>query len=128
MEITTVLTLDEILKGLKHYKRIAKQDLLRATETANPELFRSHAEARRSIYAELTATAEEGIAREVVGKALETYRKLPFVTGTPDDAYVDIKGQENALENFFLMVGLDPKTRREVRSQRPSLATLQASA
>jgi hypothetical protein len=128
MEITTVLTLDEILKGLKHYKRIAKQDLLRATETANPDLFRSHAEARRSIYAELTDVAEEGLAQAVITKALETYQNLPFVTGTPDDAYVDIKGQENALENFFLMVGLNPKTRREVRSQRPSLATLQASA
>jgi hypothetical protein len=102
--------------------------LLRATETANPDLFRSHAEARRSIYAELTDVAEEGLAQAVITKALETYQNLPFVTGTPDDAYVDIKGQENALENFFLMVGLNPKTRREVRSQRPSLATLQASA
>ncbi|MEM7734355.1 MAG: hypothetical protein AAF267_01075 [Deinococcota bacterium] len=128
MDATTVLTLDEILKGLKHYKRIAKQDLLRATETAHPDIFRSHAEARRSVYAQLTATAEDGIAKEVISKALEIYQKLPFVTGTPDDAYVDIKGQENALENFFLMIGLDPKTRREVRSQRPSLGTLQASA
>lgn len=127
MDVMTVLSLDEILKGLKHYKRIAKQDLLRAEETANPEMFRQHAEARREVYAELTSIAEQGVPQDVIARALEVYRQLPFVTGTPEDAHVAIKGKENALENFFLMVGLNPKTRREARSQRPSLATLQAS-
>ena len=37
-----------------------------------------------------------------------------------DDAHTEIKGRENALENFFLMIGLEPKIRREVRSRRPS--------
>jgi hypothetical protein len=127
MDATTVLSLDEILKGLKHYKRIAKQDLLRAEETANPEVFRQHAEARREVYAELTSIAEQGVPQEVIARALEVYRQLPFVTGTPEDEHVAIKGKENALENFFLMIGLNPKARREARSQRPSLATLQAS-
>jgi hypothetical protein len=47
---------------------------------------------------------------------------LPFVTGTAADEHPDVKGKENALENFFLMIGLEPKVRREVRSQRPSLS------
>ena len=127
MDATTVLSLDEILKGLKHYKRIAKQDLLRAEETANPELFRKHAEARREVYAELTGIAETGVPHEVIARAIEVYRQLPFVTGTPEDEHLVIKGKENALENFFLMIGLHPKMRREARSQRPSLTTLQAS-
>ena len=127
MDATTVLSLDEILKGLKHYKRIAKQDLLRAEETANPEMFRQHAEARREVYAELTNIAEQGVPQDVIARALEVYGQLPFVTGTPEDEHVAIKGKENALENFFLMIGLHPKMRREARSQRPSLTTLQAS-
>ena len=52
---------------------------------------------------------------------MSRYRNLPFVSETTDDEYTDIKGQENALENFFLMIGLESKVRKEVRSQRPSL-------
>jgi hypothetical protein len=32
-----------------------------------------------------------------------------------------VKGKENALENFFLMIGLDPKVRREARRERQPL-------
>ncbi len=57
----------------------------------------------------------------VVSQALELYQQLPFVTGTAEDAHPEIKGQENALENFFLMIGLDPKIRREARKARKPL-------
>lgn len=122
MEVRVVLSSDEIVRGLKHYRRIAKQDVLRAPETENPERFRCHAEARRSIYARLTEIAETQSPSAVVHEALECYKVLPFVSGTGEGEHVDIKGQENALENFFLMIGLEPKIRREVRSQRPKLS------
>ncbi len=122
MDVRVVLSSDEILRGLKHYRRIAKQDLLRADDTDEPERFRAHAEARRSIYAWLTEMAESDSPNDVVREALEHYRSLPFVTGTPDQEHVDIKAREKALENFFLMIGLEPKIRREVRSSRPKLA------
>jgi len=122
MDVRVVLSSDEIIRGLKHYRRIAKQDVLRADETANPEAFRAHAEARRSIYARLTEIAETQSPAVVVQEALECYKNLPFVTGTAEDEHTEIKGQENALENFFLMIGLEPKVRREVRSQRPKLS------
>ena len=112
---------EEILRGLKHYRRIAKQDLLRAPETPNPDAFTVHADSRREIYGTLADLAESGAAEDVVVKALELYRSLPFVSGTAEDAYPDIKGKENALENFFLMIGLDPKVRREARRDRKSL-------
>lgn len=121
MEVKVVLSSDDIIRGLKHYRRIAKQDVLRAPETANPELFRRHAEARRHIYAHLAELAETAPPSEVVAEALRCYQELPFVTGTAEDEHTDIKGQENALENFFLMIGLEPKVRREVRSLRPTL-------
>ncbi len=122
MDVKVVLSTDEILRGLKHYRRIAKQDLLRADQAEHPDAFRRHAEARREVYAQLTEVANDGTPEEVARAALELYKSLPFVTGTPASDHVDVKGRENALENFFLMIGLEPKVRREVRSQRPSLS------
>lgn len=121
MDVKVVLSSDEITRGLKHYRRIAKQDVLRAAETDDPDAFRRHAEARRSVYATLSDLAEVRSPSEVVTEALRLYRELPFVTGSDDRDHTEIKGRENALENFFLMIGLEPKVRREVRSQRPSL-------
>ncbi len=126
MDVKVVLSSDEILRGLKHYRRIAKQDLLRSTETDHPDASRTHAEARRAVYGELAELAEQASPEDVVRRALDAYRKLPFTTGTPDDAYNDIKGRENALENFFLMIGLEPKARREARNMRPPLEQLEA--
>jgi hypothetical protein len=112
---------EEILRGLKHYRRIAKQDLLRAPETPNPDAFTKHAESRREVYGALAELAEAGAAEDVVKKALDIYKALPFVSGTAEDAHPEIKGKENALENFFLMIGLDPKVRREARRERKPL-------
>jgi len=123
MDVKVVLSSEEIKRGLKHYRRIARQDLLRAEETDNPEAFKRHAEARRSVYAYLTEVAEQKAPDEVAIEALKAYEELPFVTGSDDDAHTEIKGRENALENFFLMIGLEPKIRREVRSRRPSSGT-----
>lgn len=122
MDVKVVLSSEEILRGLKHYRRIAKQDLLRCSETDDPDKFRRHAEARREIYAYLTSIAERKSPEDVVQEALKRYQDLPFVTGTSDNEHTEIKGQENALENFFLMIGIDKKVRREVRSQRPPLS------
>lgn len=123
MDVKVVLSSDEMIKGLKHYRRIAKQDVLRATETDSPDVFRTHAETRRDVYAQLTELAEKLSPSDVAKEALNYYQQLPFVNGTSDQEFVDIKAKENALENFFLMIGLEPKIRREVRSQRPSLSS-----
>ncbi len=124
MDARVVLSTDEIVKGLKHYRKIAKQDVLRADETEQPERFKLHAETRRDIYAVLSESAEHLGPEDALDTALETYKQLPFVTGTAEDEYIDIKAKEKALENFFLMIGLEPKLRRQARSQRPSLKNL----
>jgi len=122
MDVKVVLSSDEIIRGLKHYRRIAKQDVLRASETTDPEAFRRHAEARREVYAALSELAQNQTPSEVVEAALKQYQELPFVTGSEDPSHTELKGRENALENFFLMIGLEPKVRREVRRLRPSLS------
>ncbi len=126
MELNVALSTEEIIRGLKHYKRIARQDMLQAGELANPERATRHAESRREIYTHLAEIAEVEPSSEVVREALRLYQELPFVTGTPEDSYVDIKGRENALENFFLMINLEPRIRREVRSQRSRIQETQA--
>lgn len=123
MEVRVVLTSDEIVRGLKHYRRIAKQDVLRASETPDPDASRRHAEARRVVYADLAEIAERDGPQEVVRTALVRYEKLPFVTGSSAPEHVEIRAHENALENFFLMIGLEPKVRREARSRRPPMGT-----
>lgn len=115
------MTTEQLLQGLKHYRRIARQDMLRSSETPHPDAFLKHAESRREIYADLASYAEQHAPDEVITHALGLYEKLPFVTGTAEHEHPDTKGQENALENFFLLIGLDPKTRRESRSKRPKL-------
>jgi hypothetical protein len=121
MELQVVLSSDEIIRGLKHYRRIAKQDILRAPESANPATAQRHAEARREVYAALTETAEQTTPQAVVEAALGMYRALPFGNDSDDLEQVALRGRENALENFFLMVGLEPKLRREARNQRPTM-------
>ncbi len=119
--VKVVLSSEEILRGLKHYRRIAKQDVLRAPETPSPDAFLVHAEARREVYGELAEMAEKVAPEDVVDRALDMYKTLPFLNGTAEDAHADYKGKENALENFFLMIGLDPKVRREARRERKPL-------
>ena len=121
MEVNVVLSSEEILRGLKHYRRIARQDLVRASEMENPDSFRRHAEARRDVYAHLSDVAQDKGPQEAVREALRWYQELPFVSGVADGEHVELKGRENALENFFLLIGLQPKIRRQVRSQRPAL-------
>ncbi|TSA81099.1 hypothetical protein FNU79_15840 [Deinococcus detaillensis] len=124
----SLMTTEQLLQGLKHYRRIARQDLLRAAETPYPDAFRTHAEARRTLYGELEVYAAEHAPEDVIEYALSLYRVLPFATGTPENEYAEIKGRENGLENFFLMIALDPRTRRESRSQRPKLGAMLADA
>jgi hypothetical protein len=128
MGLEVVLSTDEIVRGLKHYRRIAKQDVLRAPETDEPDVAIRHAEARREVYATLSEIAEHGTPSDVVEAALAAYKALPFTSGSDAPEHVELRGRENALENFFLMVGLAPKVRRAARSARPSLTDLAARA
>jgi hypothetical protein len=115
------LSNDDIVRGLKHYRRIAKQDLLRAELSDDPEATILHAEARRDVYASLAEVASTGTPEEVALAALTEYAQLPFLHGASGAEHAKTKGRENALENVFLMIGLEPKVRREARKRRPPL-------
>lgn len=121
METFVSLSKQAVLNGLEHYRAIAKHDLLCAPNMSNPDTYRTHAEVRRQVYAELATNIEKQGIQHTVQLALERYERLPLVAGTPDHTCTAIKAEESALENFFLMIGLNNKTRREARSRRPTL-------
>ena len=54
---------EQLLQGLKHYRRIARQDLLRAARNALPRCLSPHAEARRALYGELEAVERRAAPR-----------------------------------------------------------------
>ena len=114
---------DVLLDGLKRYRRIAKQDLLATSLSTHPEAAQIHAEARRELYSELAERAQTSPSDAVILHALELYTALPFVSGCAPLEHPRIQGREQALENFFVMVGLEPKMRREARSKRTRLET-----
>jgi len=117
-----LMTTDQLLQGLKHYRRIARQDLLRAPETPHPDAFRQHAEARRALYALLEQHASEHGPQDAVDHAIAEYRTLPFTTGTAEHEHPELKGRENGLENFFLMIGLDPRPAAKPAAPAPNSA------
>ncbi|HLR45715.1 MAG TPA: hypothetical protein VK092_01035 [Deinococcales bacterium] len=118
LDLSMELNTDELIRALKHYRRIARQDILQAEASADGEHLLLHAESRREVYSHLADIADTKPATEVVREALRLYQELPFVTGTPEGSFTVEKGRENALENFFVMVNLPPRVRRTVRSTR----------
>src|SRR5690606_36431321 len=77
MQLIVVMSSEEIFRGLKHYQRIAKHYLLLASVTERPVVFRRHAEARRSVYADLSELALTMSPLAVVEVSLRAYRELP---------------------------------------------------
>jgi hypothetical protein len=119
-----LMTIGELIHGLKHYRRIAKQDLLVVGGTPTSEVFRLHAEARREIYGLLAERAKITSSDDVINYALELYESLPLVSGIPLEHQPHIHGQESALENFFVMVNLEKGRRRDSRKRRKRLELL----
>jgi hypothetical protein len=96
---------DELLRALKGFKGIAKQDLLLIEQTPEAEYRKTHAEARREIYAKLIDLVEGPGIDEACVFALSEYHKVPdFIEG--DDPA--ISGHIQALELFFKLIGITP--------------------
>lgn len=97
---------EDVLRGLKRSKRLAKQDLLFSSKTANPQFWTTHAEARRRVYDLLMETIErEGLdsAYQLAQRKLAALKQLP-----PDERSADasLGGEHDALSHFLGMLGL----------------------
>jgi hypothetical protein len=104
---------DDLLRALKGFKGIAKQDLLLIEQTPQMEYRKTHAEARREIYTKLIDLVECSGITEACVFAMAEYHKVPEFIDEDDPA---LNGHLQALELFFKLIGVTPdkfKTLRE---------------
>lgn len=95
---------EDVLKALKRFKRLAKQDILASERTPNPAFWREQAEVRRRVYDRLMEqVAAEGVAA-AYEMAREAYAELPLLRDgeSPSPA---VSGERQALELFFHIIG-----------------------
>lgn len=90
---------DDVLRGLKRCKRLAKQALLASGLTADPSFWTAQAEARRLTYDDLMAKIQEGGVERTYKNARQRYALLTD-SSTPEET-----GERQALEMFFTIVG-----------------------
>jgi hypothetical protein len=108
---------DDLLRALKGFKGIAKQDLLIQDLTPESEYRKTHAEARREIYTKLIDLVEEAGITETCVFALSEYNKIPESAKEENDPVNN--GHLQALELFFNIIGITSdrfKTLRESNS------------
>jgi len=96
------LTRDELISALKHYRSIAKQDILLAGDTPEMQPIKNHAEIRRQIYAELISATEQAGPDGALAQAKATYRELYTLAQAGENKEAEL----HALENFFILVGV----------------------
>jgi hypothetical protein len=103
---------ERVLKSLNAFKAMAKQALLAAGTTKDPEYWQRHAESRRQIYKDLITWVETDGVEAACSRALQEYRHaLQGKESLPEQA-----GRLEALESFLSLCGFDERTIKQ--SQR----------
>ncbi|MCK9222045.1 MAG: hypothetical protein PHV61_11770 [Limnochordia bacterium] len=93
---------EDVLRGLKKFKRLAKQDLLASSLTSDPEFWNEQAQARREMYDKLMLWIQEQGVDEAYRIARKEEASLPLVNSK--DAAV--LGKQQALNMFFTILGV----------------------
>ncbi len=96
------LTRDELISALKHYRSIAKQDILLAGDAPDMQPLKHRAATRRRIYADLITTTEQVGPDGALAQAKTAYRELQALAQAGEDKEAEL----HALENFFILVGI----------------------
>ncbi|MGE5553145.1 MAG: hypothetical protein ACM3XZ_04395 [Betaproteobacteria bacterium] len=99
---------DDVLRGLKRCKRLAKQALLASGLTADPSFWTAQAEARRLTYDELMASIQDNGIEPTYQTARVRYQELSSPSSPTES------GERQALEMFFTILGVRPETRSVV--------------
>ncbi len=106
-----VVAKEDVLRGLKKFKRLAKQDLLISRFTPEPHFWEKQAEGRRNTYDRLTKLIFDHGVDHAYKSALKLYVDLPFsFENKIEDA--EVIGMKQALEMFFTIVGMQPPLKK----------------
>jgi hypothetical protein len=96
---------EDLVRALKKFKSLAKQDLLASELTNDPIFWRTHAEARRKEYSRLIDLIEiSGVEKACV------YASTSFKQYTANNTAEnpELAGSLQALELFFRIAGMSP--------------------
>lgn len=107
---------DDVLRGLKKFRRLAKQDLLASGHTSKPAYWRAQAEARRRIYGELIDSVTQRGVDAACEEAIQAYAALPLFRDEDQDPVTH--GAEQAYELFFRLIGMEEKELVRLRNGR----------
>jgi hypothetical protein len=107
---------EDILRGLESFRAIAKQDLLAAQLTENPDFWAKQASSRRNTYDRLILTINNEGVEGAVFMAKQWYTQLPMLHDKPESGYPEDRGAKQALEIFFRACGVEKKDFRDTAS------------
>ncbi len=108
-----VVAKEDVLTGLKKFKRLAKQDLLVSKFTDDPEFWVKQAEARRNAYTNLMDLVYDHGVDHAYQYAIKKYVDLPFVFANKESEAHTI-GTSQAFEMFFTILGVQPPAKKEI--------------
>ena len=94
---------EDLVRALKKFKSLAKQDLLTSELTNNPCFWRTHAEARRKEYTRLIHLIENSGVEKACVYAFKTYEAYGLNVAVQS---AEMAGSRQALELFFGITGL----------------------
>ncbi|NLC54103.1 MAG: hypothetical protein GX770_09090 [Firmicutes bacterium] len=97
---------EDLVRALKRFKSLAKQDLLASERTNDPNFWRTHAEARRKEYTRLIHLVENSGVEEACVYALKSYKSNRLTNAQERNPEQD--GARQALELFFEIIGSSP--------------------
>lgn len=117
---------EDVLRGLKKFKRLAKQDLLASSLTSNPDFWSVQAEKRRSTYSWLMDLVEEHGVDHAYHCAIKQYAGLPILFGNP--SLPEATGSKQALEMFFTIIGIAPSLYEKIPNSYKQAGEVVASA
>jgi len=112
------LNAEDVIRGLKRLKSLAKQDILVSSRAPDPELWLRTATARKEKYEALITLVEEHGVERAYQIALEDYASLVASAPDSDGSLSYAKGEEQALEIFFRTLGQNGDALQYARSNR----------
>lgn len=114
---------DDLVRALKSFKGLAKQDLLAGGTSLQAEYRKTHATARREIYAKLIELVESSGIQNACVFAYQEYRNLMADGVLPTDDPTS-SGHFQALEMFFNVLGVSTDKLRSCVNQNYDLDQL----
>ncbi len=112
------LNAEDVIRGLKRLKSLAKQDILISSRAPDPELWLTTATARKEKYEALITLVEEHGVERAYQIALDDYVSLAASKPDNDGVVPYAKGEEQALEIFFRTLGFNGDILQDARTDR----------